>query len=301
MSEMPFNLLDINVPTDNTQLEGMHVVFADRNDDYPAFYYPDIEYVKYGDRSLRLNLIKPAYPKGPSPLIVYIQGSGWLPQERYEAIPQLSHYSHYGYAVASVEYRHSKEAHFPAHIQDVKTAIRFLRENAETYNIDAERIAVWGDSSGGHLASLVGVSDGYSEFENEHYKEQSSKVKAVIDFYGPTDFTHMNKYPSKINRQEPDCPEALLLGGPIAEKEELVAKANPINFITEEKDLPPFLIMHGDQDGIVPFNQSVLLYQALRDMKHDVTFYKVKGGGHGEGFWHPPIMKIVHEFLKSYL
>jgi acetyl esterase/lipase len=297
----PLKFQDVPIPPDLTGPEGMQVIFGDKSESYSAVYLPDIEYARYGDRTLKLNLLQPKNAKGPHPLLVYIQGSGWLPQSLYQNIPQLADFAHRGYLVASVEYRHSLEARFPAQIQDVKAAIRFLRANAEKYSLDPERVAVWGDSSGGHLAAMTGVSDGIMEFNTLNYAAESSGVKAVVDFYGPTDLLQMNQFPSKIDHDAANSPESLLVGGPLQENKARATQANPISYISREKPLPPFLIMHGDQDELVPFNQSVLLYQALKEARQDVTFYKVKGAGHGSGFWTLEILEIVHRFLAAYL
>ena len=119
--------------------------------------------------------------------------------------------------MAIVEHRHSMEAKAPAQVQDVKAAIRFMRANAEKYNIDPFRIGIWGGSSGGHLAALVGTSDGVGEFMTEDNQLQPSCVQAVVDFSGPTDFTQMNKYPTRIDHDAEDSPESLVIGGPIQE------------------------------------------------------------------------------------
>ncbi|WP_405082938.1 alpha/beta hydrolase fold domain-containing protein [Paenibacillus chitinolyticus] len=301
MEEMPFPSRDVEVPADQSHPEGMQVMFGDREDRFAAFYYPDIEYVRYGERGMRLNMIRPASLKGPLPLLIYVQGSGWRKQKLYEAIPQLSEFAHQGYIVASVEYRPSTEAEFPAQIQDVKSAIRYLRANAGQYGVDTNRVAIWGDSSGGHMAALTGVSEGEAEFLTEFEKDQSTSVQAVVDFYGPSDLLQMSGYPSKIDHDAPDSPGSVLLGGPIRQNKEKAAAANPIGYITKDKKLPPFLIMHGDRDEIVPFNQSVLLYEALRHAGQDVTFYKVKGAGHGPGLWTPEVLRVVRDFLKANL
>lgn len=297
-----FTFLDVHMPVDQESPVGMQVVFANKEDGYLATYIPDIEFASFAGRALRINLLIPTNGTDPFPIIVFIQGSAWFAQNRHTAIPQLSDFAHRGYVVASVEHRHSLEAEFPAQIQDVKSAIRFLRAHSSTYRIDPERVAIWGDSSGGHLAALVGVSEGGGEeFETDAYPEQSSGVKAVVDFYGPTDFLRMSNFPSRIDHDAASSPESLLIGGPIQQHREKATKANPIAYISKDKTLPPFLIMHGDQDDIVPFNQSVLLYQALIEARQDVTFYKVKGGGHGSRFWTPEVIEIVQNFLDAYV
>jgi acetyl esterase/lipase len=287
-------------PADLTSPKGMQVIFGTAHDDYSAFYTPNVEYAGYGDRTLRLQVISPS-GDGPFPLIVYIQGSAWFTQNLYMNIPQLSNLAHRGFVVASVEYRSSHEAKFPAQLRDVKAAIRFLRANHEKYKIDSNRVAVWGDSSGGHLAAMVGVTAGVSEFDTEDNLQYSSEVKAVVDFYGPTDILQMSKHPSVMDHDSAESPESCLIGGAIQENVDKAQATNPINYISENKKLPPFLIMHGDKDPLVPFNQSVLLYEALKEAKQQVTFYKVKGAGHGVGFWTKETLDIVYKFLSAYV
>lgn len=301
---MSTNFADAEVPPSNEHPEGMKEIESE-DDTYLASYIPGIPYAKYGDKTLSLSMLMPARAKEgtPLPVIMYVQGSRWLEQDLYLHIPQLSDFANEGYVIASVEYRHSLVAKIPAQIQDVKAAIRFMRANANEYNIDPERIGIWGGSSGGHMAALVGTSEGVEEFMTEDNRCQSSSVKAVVDFYGPTIFTQMSKYPSAIDHDAEDSPESLVIGGPIQDPKyrKLVQQYNPIAYISEDKQLPPFLIVHGDKDPYVPFNQSVLLYNALRDAGQQVEFYKVKGAGHGVRFWTPKVLKIVHDFFNEYL
>lgn len=288
------------VPPDHTAPDGMKMVFADKSDRYPAEYLPNIEYARYGDRALHLQVLQPR-AAGPFPLLVYVQGSAWRPQNLYAALPQLADFAHRGFVVASVEYRSTLEGIFPTQAQDAKTAIRFLRANAAQFKIDPARVAVWGDSSGGHTAVMVGVSEGLAEFETSLYPGESSGVRAVVDFYGPTDLLQMNSYPSIMDHNDPNSPESLLMGGQLQENPEKAAQANPIIYISKEKTLPPFLILHGDLDPLVPFNQSVLLYEALKAAGQNATFYKVKGAGHGDRFWTPEVLDLVYKFLLAYV
>ena len=292
------------VPPSTENPEGMKEI--PRED--AVIYLPNVEYAKYGERLLKLNILMPFSEDevSPRPLILYVKGGGWRSPDWNSLIPpQLAYFTHKEnrYVVATVEHRPSMEAKAPAQVQDVKAAIRFLRANAEKYNIDPERIGIWGGSSGGHLAALVGTSDGVTEFMTEDNQSQSSSVKAVVDFYGPTDFTQMNKYPTQIDHDAEDSPESEVIGGPIRDPKyrELVQMYNPITYISEDKKLPPFLIVHGDRDAAVPFNQSVLLYTALRDAGQDVTFYKIKGAEHGKGIWTPRVLNIVYDFFDKHL
>ena len=286
---------------DNEILPGMQFIYGDREDKYQAHYIPDVKYVSREERDLHINLIVPQGSQETYPLLVFIQGSAWFEQDNYMNIPQLSYFAHQGYVVASVEYRPSFEAVFPAQIKDVKTAIRFLKANADKYNINSKRVAVAGDSSGGHLALLAGLAQDESSFHTKDFKEISDLVQAVIDFYGPTDLLKISEAPFKTIDDIAETPESKLVGGNIKENKAKAEQANPINYIKKDKEIPPVLIMHGDQDSVVPFNQSVLLYQALREQDKNVSFYKVKGAGHGRSFWTEELLGIVVDFLEAYI
>ncbi len=158
--------------------EGMKVIYGDRTDSFRATLIPNIVYV-VRNRPLHLQLMKliSHEPDRRYPLIVYVQGSGFRKQEYFKPIPQLAQFVHEGYVVASVEYRYSDEGGvFPAQVQDLKAAIRYLRAHAGEYQIDPDRIALWGDSSGGHTVALAALSDGVEEFDTPEYKEQHSNV-----------------------------------------------------------------------------------------------------------------------------
>jgi acetyl esterase/lipase len=203
-----------------------------------------------------------------------------------------------GYAVASINYRLSQHALFPAQIQDCKAAIRWLRANAGTYGYDPNRIGVWGASAGGHLVALLGTAGDVNEFDVGPNRGVSSRVQAVCDFFGPTDFTKMSSFWSTMNHDAADAPEVRLIGGPVQENKDKVRRANPIAYIT--KDDPPFLIVHGDKDPLVPHNQSELLRDALQKAGVAVSLYTVTGGSHG-GFRDPQVDVLVTEFFRKYL
>jgi acetyl esterase/lipase len=187
-----------------------------------------------------------------------------------------------GYIGASVEYRLSGEAIFPGPVQDCKCAIRFLRANHAALGIDPGRIGACGHSSGGYMATILGVSDGIAELEGSGgWTGSSSAVQAVCDWFGPTDFLRMNAAGSAMDHDAADSPESQFIGGPIQENPELATRANPITYITPERKIPPFLIVHGDQDPLVPFDQSELLAAALASVGADYRLYRVVGGGHG--------------------
>ncbi|MGE4352610.1 MAG: prolyl oligopeptidase family serine peptidase [Oscillospiraceae bacterium] len=286
--------------------DGMHVVFGERADSFRCTLVPNIVYACQ-NRPLHLQLLKPVtpIPEKRYPLIVYVQGSGFRAQEIFKPVLQMARFVQSGYLVACVEYRHTDEGClFPTQICDVKTAIRFLRQHAGEYQIDVDRIGIWGDSSGGHTAAMVGVTSGIEEFDNPNDdKSYSCDVKCVVDFYGIADMVKQAKLkitPEQLEYFKGD-PIQKLFGGKIDENMGLIKKACVMPYITSGKKLPPFLLIHGDEDDKVPFWQSIILYNALKECNASAEFYKVKGGGHGHRTWTPEVMAIVEKFLQAYL
>lgn len=240
-----------------------------------------IEFARVNHRSLKLDLYLPQTPPpSPQPLVVWIHGGAWMSGERYPC--PIAELVLRGYVVASIEYRLLQIAKYPAQIHDCKAAIRWLRANATKYNIDSNRIGVWGRSAGGHLAALIGTggTDRFLEGRvGKEYTHWSSSVAAVCVWSGPTDFLKMNQMPSRIDHDSPKSPESLLIGGPIQENKEAVARANPITYVSADE--PPFYIIHGIQDDMVPVNQAQLLYDALEQAGVQAQLNLVEGAGHG--------------------
>ena len=264
----------------------------------------DMPYVPDGHERQKLDLYLPGPGADrPLPLIVWVHGGAWLGGSK-ESCPAVG-FVRRGYAVASVNYRLSHHAIFPAQIQDCQAAVRWLRTHAGEYGIDPNRFGVWGPSAGGHLAALLGVcsvpvrayDDGATP-DGVTANEVSSRVQAVCDFFGPTDFARMNDFWTTMDHDAANSPESLLIGGPIQEHPALVRRANPITYVT--KDAPPFLIVHGDADPLVPHNQSELLYEALKAAGVEVTLYTVRGGGHG-GFRDPEVDALLERFFDKHL
>lgn len=259
----------------------------------------NLPYATSGHERQTLDLHLPESADGPVPLLIWIHGGGWQSGSKENALPLRQGWTERGYAVASLNYRFSWQAVFPAPIEDCKSAIRWLRANAEEYGIDPERFGVWGSSAGGHLAALLGTSGDAGGFDAGDHLDQSSRVQAVCDYYGPTDFIAFVATPGYGNHGTADAPEAKLLGGPVMEKQELAARANPITFASG--DDPPFLIVHGDNDPIVPINQSKLLFEALKREGGSPHFHTIKGAAHGRGFNGPEILPMVKAFFDSHL
>lgn len=259
-----------------------------------AHVFRDLAYVTNGHPRQKLDLYLPA--SGTNlPLIVWIHGGAWLGGSK-DQCPALFLLND-GFAVASINYRLSQHAIFPGQLEDCKAAIRWLRAHAREYGIDPDRIGVWGASAGGHLAALLGTTGDVAEFDRGENLHVSSRVQAVCDWFGPTDLTQMSKFPSEIDHEAPDAPEARLLGGPVQQHKDRARRANPITYVSN--DDPPFLIMHGEKDRLVPLNQSELLADALKNAGVTVTFHVIKGAGHG--FGGKENYELVRNFFMTHL
>jgi len=262
-----------------------------------AIVHRDLAYVAGGHERQKLDLYLPR-EGAKLPLIINIHGGAFRMGSKEQGVP--TEYLAQGYAVASINYRLSQHAKFPAQIEDCKAAVRWLRAHANEYRLDPNHFAVWGPSAGGHLAAMLGTTGDTQEFDVGANLDHSSRVQAVVDYFGPTDFLQMDAHrlPNGMRHDPPDSPESELIGGPIQEQKDKVAKANPITYVTPGD--PPFLICHGDQDPLVPHHQSELLAVALKQAGVPVTFYTVKGAGHG-GFKDPKVPALTREFLAKHL
>lgn len=227
---------------------------------------------------LYLDLLLPQTPQPTrAPVVVYFHGGGWAEGERSDGMypwicPLLAAH---GFVTASVTYRLSRFAPFPAQIHDAKAAIRFLRGNAATYHIDPDRIGAWGPSAGGHLALLLGTTGDAPELEGDcGCPDQSSRVQAVVAHCAPTDFRSY-----RVADDDWRAPIfALLFGGPITEHEDLAELASPVAHA--KPGLPPFLLVHGTNDETVPYQQTTLLAEALETHGVDVAVHTVEDGHH---------------------
>jgi acetyl esterase/lipase len=258
----------------------------------------DIEYGRAGERSLKLDLVRPKDQGNKKlPVIVFIHGGGWQNGDKGPGLVRLGQLVATGkYVGASVGYRLSGEAIWPAQIHDCKAAIRFLRASADQYGIDPEKIGVWGVSAGGHLVSLLGTSGDVKELEGANGSPgYSSRVTCVVDFCGPADFLAFGKQNPSMNR--PGAPVVSLFGGPLAEKEAEARQASPVTHIT--RDDPPFLVVHGTADSTVPIAQADRFAAALEQAGVDVTYVKIEGGGHG--IVGPEVSDRVARFFEKHL
>jgi acetyl esterase/lipase len=247
-----------------------------------------------------LDLYLPDDEIGVHPLIVWVHGGAWLGGDK-ENPPVLPFVSR-GYAAASINYRLSQQAIFPAQIHDCKAAIRFIREHAPEYHLDADHIGVWGHSAGGHLVALLGTSGTVSVLDGPAGDvTHSSCVQAVADYSGPADLSQMSVVGgfvrSTLDHDAPDSPESRLIGGPVQEHPDKVALANPVTYA--RTNAPPFLIVHGVQDAIVPMKQAELLYAALCRVGASAMLRLVGGAGHDFHQIHDP--ELLEQFFDRHL
>jgi acetyl esterase/lipase len=256
----------------------------------------DIEYAKVGEVPLTLDLYLP-HGKAREPLIVWVHGGAWRSGSK-KSMP-LSKMIDEGYPIASVDYRLSTQAKFPAQVHDIKAAIRFLRGHGEQWRLSTKKIVVAGDSAGGHLAALVGVSNGNAELEGNVGidQNQNSDVQGIISFYGAANLTTILKQSTPHGLEVRVPAIDLLLGGQPEAVPELARLASPV-FHVDRHD-PPLLLLHGDQDPQMPINQSLELLGAYKKVKAPVQLELVHGAGHGGAmFYDAERLAIVESFLR---
>ena len=255
-------------------------------------------------RDLKMDVIVPktraAHPACPA--IIWICGGAYRVVNRAVWLPEMMRFARAGYVVASIEYRTSNEAVFPAQLIDVKSAVRFLRAHAKRFCVDPDRIYAMGESAGGTMASLLGVTAGRKEFDLGDYPEQSSSVQGVVDYYGVVDLSgasaEKDRAAAMVNPDN-DVPyfafeEFLGIGYGKTEAE----KASTIRYISEQT--PPFMILHGTKDTVVPMAQSEALYDALQKKGIFCEFMVIEDAVHGDDlFYQDEVTDAVLRFLNS--
>ena len=287
-------------PKSESMAEGMITIKpVCNNDEYK--YIRDIEYIERDGLKRYIQLILPTAIKGKVPLVCFITGSAFYNQDVFTGLMRLTHIVKRGIAVASIQYRGSEIAPFPAQCLDAKAAVRFLKREADKYNYDKENIFVMGDSSGGHTALMAGLTEGIEKFEEKIYSEESSSVKGIIEYYAPVNFFKMNDELSTQNHMTADSPEGCVIGHKsILDNPELVEPTVITNYVSKGRDIPPVLIFHGTNDELVPFGQGCLLYEKLKKCGKEVSFYAMDGSHHGgREFWSEEVLDIVENFIKE--
>jgi len=255
----------------------------------------DILYKVVDGVELYLDLYLPENATNP-PLIMWMHGGAWMYGDRKS--PILLWQVERGYALASIQYRLTRQGVFPAHIIDCKDALIFLKKNAGKYGYDASKVAAGGDSAGGHLASLMGTSCGHEDWEPEG---ADCSLQAVVNYYGPPSLGKEWPGLEAIDKglSDPEAVQSQMLGAYVFSKQgrARAAVADPITYINGTE--PPFMILHGDADEIVPYTQSIYLRNALEAVGVPVSLHRVHGGGHG--FHGDDISAVINTFLDYYL
>lgn len=259
----------------------------------------DIEFANVDGHSLKLDLYRPVGATSP-PLVVWVHGGAWRAGSK-ESMP-LKELVKRGYAIASVDYRLSPVAKFPAQVHDCKAAIRFLRANAKQYGYDASKIGIAGSSAGGHLVAEIGVTNGHPKLEGAvgEHPDQSSSVHAIVDYYGPTNFLTILKQstPHGLSVRVPAL--QLLLGSQPEENPALAKLASPVFHV--DKGDPPLLMIHGDHDPQVPINQSHELHGRYKEFGIPVQLEVIHGGAHGgPAFYDDARIELVERFFAKHL
>lgn len=247
--------------------------------------FRDIPFAGTPERTLYLDVYVPeSAQEQPLPVILFVFGGAWKTGNRHQLTRfSLQDYALEGFGVVTADYRYLQEATFPAQIEDVLAALRWIRESGGTYGLDARRIGVMGPSAGGHLAALAGTINRPEEAARIGPDVQAGAVQAVVDYFGPTDFLAADDQIAADVKpwSAPDSTVSRLIGAPLKEAPERVQLANPITYIDGTE--PPFLLIHGDDDDIVPLAQSELLQEALLAAGVESELLVVRGGGHGSG------------------
>lgn len=257
-----------------------------------------LTYARVDGKTLRLDIYSPGGVEAP-PLLVWVHGGVWAGGTK-EDVPLV--FVANGIATASIDFRQSTDARFPAQVHDIKAAIRFLRAKASEYGYRADRIAIAGDSSGGHLAALVGVTNGHRELEGTvgNDLDQSSSVQAILDYYGASNLMTIlaQSTPYGLSVREPGLKR--LLGALPANAKALAELASPV-FHVDRND-PPLLLFHGDEDPQMPIEQSRELESVYRKMGLDVYLDVVRGAAHGGPvFFSPERLQRALAFLRRTL
>lgn len=243
--------------------------------------------------TLRMNIIRRPW-EGPRPTIVWLTGGAWQQSTFNVHVPELVYLVEAGFTVASVEYRTSEDAVFPAQIEDVKAAIRYLRANAARWCVDPDHIGIMGESAGGHLSALAGTTSDIRDFDVGENLDMSSAVQCVCDWYGPADFSTFKLLSNERS------PEAIMIGGMKEQIPDKYKAASPVTYIN--KNTPPFLIIHGNADSTVDISQSDELYDKLTAAGVDCDYVVLNGAIHGDlRFVTPEVKAIIKEFFEKNL
>ena len=268
----------------------------------------NVAYAAPGGTELAMQILRPQWEPEEKgfPLVVFIQGSAWTTPDQSRQIPQLSLLARRGFVIASVTHRSCFDAPAPAFLQDVKAAIRYLRAHAADYRIDAERVCAWGTSSGGNTALLLGLTGDDPAYETDVWPGESTKVQAVVDCFGPTDLNQLTVDPRVVADDGLRQIMVALSGHPIdplpeALPEENAARLREISPLCRVKpgvEYPPFMLLQGDADELVPYDQSARMAEALDRCGAQVELVRVSGAPHEGSFWSIGLLEHIIAFIQ---
>ena len=273
----------------------------------------DIVFAHEGGKDITLRILKPwkndLNKDKRYPLIVFIQGSGWtFPNIGYH-LPHIAQFAMAGYVVATVTHRSCNDGHpAPAFLQDVKSAIRYLRAHADEHQIDPTRVAAWGTSSGGNTALLLGMTGDDPRYTSSVHPEQSDAVKVVVDVFGPTDMMSLfvtrhgdidtvqldpgaEAYYNRILGHAWNTPEGRAAADSIS----------PLQLLREGMELPPMQLLYGDADPVVPYDQGERLYEKMTALDYDAEFVRVTGAEHEGNFWSQAILDEIKAYIDAHI
>jgi acetyl esterase/lipase len=234
----------------------------------------DIVYSTIGNHKMKLDLATPKEGKGPFPAVICVHGGAWRMGNKKELREWIEYLAEEGFVAVSVGYRLVPDCVWPEPLDDCQTAVKWLRANAEKYQVDPKKIGAMGFSAGGHLVSFLGMLDKASEQEKKDKIELSSKVQCVVNFFGPCDLCYYGDDETAQNAIFKP-----MLGYRFKENSEVYKKASPLSYIT--KETAPFLILHGTEDRLVPIDQSRKLAEKLKDCGVSAKLMEFKGEDHG--------------------
>ena len=249
----------------------------------PDVVYSQVPTFETPNKLLQMDILQPQI-KEKMPAVIFVTGGGFISANRAR-MPQLRMFlDEKNYFVASINYRTVPNSCFPAPIEDVKSAIRFIKANSAKFNVDSKRIAIIGDSAGGYLTSFAAVTNDSTEFNIGDNLNQSSKISAAVNLYGIVDISAVDDFPQMLQSLQ-NVP---------------IEKTNPINYISDNS--APMLIMHGTSDNIVSPQQTDLLFQALKNAGVEAERYIIPNANHADGYWlQDEVFNIIFEFLNRHL
>jgi len=272
-------------------------------DTRPGSINRDVTYCTRNGVALQMDIYFPKQTENVAiPIVVYLHGGGWTwgDKSRGPGMVDIPELLARGYVVAAVNYRLAPKYKFPAQIEDVKCAMRFLRAHALSLNIDPNRVGVWGSSAGGHLVALLGLTDASAGFDVGEYLDQSSRVQAVVDMFGPTDLITLLSGARRVFVRV-----VQRVFGTTSKDDPKLVRASPLSYVS--KDAPPFLILQGDEDYLVPVSQSQELYDRLKAVGANAHLVIIKNAGHGflpHGTMNPSraeLTKMIADFFDKNL